>query len=55
MTEINIRTEQHYSNEWTAVDDNTYDGPGSPIGTGSTEEEAIADLLERLDAAPPQS
>lgn len=32
--------------DWCAYDDNTYDGPGSPIGWGPTEEAAIADLLE---------
>jgi hypothetical protein len=35
--------------DWSAVDDDTYDGPGSPIGTGATEQEAIADLLEQLE------
>jgi hypothetical protein len=35
--------------DWLAIDDNTYDGPGSPIGTGATEQEAIADLLEQLE------
>lgn len=34
--------------DWTAVDDDTYGGPGSPIGTGATEAEAIADLLEQM-------
>lgn len=34
---------------WQAVDDDTYAGPGSPIGLGATEEEAIADLLEQLE------
>jgi len=34
--------------EWSAIDDHTYSGPGSPIGTGSTEEEAIEDLLDQL-------
>lgn len=39
---------------WTAIDADTYDGtPGSPIGTGRTQAEAIADLLEKLrDGAP---
>lgn len=35
--------------EWTAVDDDTYDGPDSPIGVGHTAEEAEADLLEQLE------
>lgn len=34
---------------WTAVDDDTYDGPGCPIGTGKTEAEAIADLMAQLE------
>lgn len=42
--------------DWSAVDDDTYDGaPDSPtrgqIGHGATEAEAIADLLEQLDDA----
>ena len=36
---------------WTAVDDDTYDGPGSPIGSGASEAEAIVDLLEQLEDA----
>lgn len=35
--------------DWQAVDDRTYDGPGSPMGTGVTEQEAIDDLLQQLD------
>ena len=34
--------------DWSAVDDDTYDGPGSPIGRGATEAEAIADLKQQL-------
>lgn len=30
--------------DWSAIDDDTYDGPGSPIGYGRTEAEAIEDL-----------
>ena len=33
---------------WTAIDTDTYDGPGSPIGTGRTQAEAIADLLDKI-------
>lgn len=33
--------------DWSAVDDDTYDGSG-PIGWGETEQEAIDDLLEQL-------
>ena len=40
--------------DWCAVDDDTYDGAeGSncPIGFGRTQEEAIADLLEKMEEA----
>jgi hypothetical protein len=37
--------------EWSAVDDDSYGGPGSPIGTGATEAEAIADLLALIEDA----
>jgi hypothetical protein len=33
---------------WIAYDDDTYDGPGSPIGSGKTEQDAIDDLFEEL-------
>ena len=51
---MKIRTEFVYppipirSHDWIAVDDDTYDGPGSPIGSGATEAEAIVDLHEQL-------
>ncbi len=38
--------------DWTAVDDDTYDGaPDShcPIGYGATEQDAIDDLLIQID------
>ena len=35
--------------DWIAVDDDTYDGEGCPIGSGATEAEAIADLMEKLE------
>jgi hypothetical protein len=34
--------------DWQAWDDDTYE-PGCPLGEGATEEEAIADLLEKLE------
>jgi hypothetical protein len=47
---MNIRTELACPpSHWTAIDDDTYDGPGSPIGSGRTEQEAIADLLEQIE------
>ena len=36
--------------DWTAVDEDSYDGPGSPIGYGATEQEAIEDLKEQTEA-----
>jgi hypothetical protein len=46
---MNIVTRQQDSGRWTAVDDDSYDGPGCPIGAGPTEAAAIADLMEQLD------
>ena len=34
--------------DWSAVDDETYEG-GGPIGFGPTEEAAIADLMEEIE------
>jgi hypothetical protein len=34
--------------DWDAIDDDTYDGPGSAHGHGATEKEAIVDLLCQL-------
>ncbi len=36
--------------DWSAIDDDTYDGHGCTIGYGATEQEAVADLLEQLEA-----
>lgn len=41
-----VTEDQFYG--WVATTDN-YDGPGSPIGSGSTEQEAVGDLLEILE------
>lgn len=52
---MKIRTEYVYppipirAFDWSAVDDDTYDGPGCPVGWGYTEEQAIADLLEQIE------
>ena len=35
--------------DWSAVDDDTYNGPGCPVGYGSTEPEAVADLIEKIE------
>lgn len=48
---MNIRATRIYHGEWIAVDDDTYDGTeDSPnqCGVGSTEQEAIDDLREKL-------
>ena len=37
--------------DWEAYDDDTYDGPGCPVGTGATEADAVADLLEKIGGA----
>lgn len=44
---MNIKTEYHVGGcVWSAVDDDTYEA-GMTVGTGFTEKEAIADLLEK--------
>jgi hypothetical protein len=35
--------------DWIAVDDDTYDGHGGPIGYGRTEADAVADLMEQIE------
>lgn len=42
--------------DWVAVDDETYDGtPSQPIGYGTTEHDAIRDLIAQLvEVAPCQ-
>lgn len=39
--------------DWSAVDDDTYDGEGCPIGYGATEAAAIADLMEQIEERKP--
>lgn len=52
---MNIRTEFVYPPipdrrfDWSAADDDTYDGPGCPIGSGPTEQAAVLDLAEQLE------
>lgn len=36
---------RHY---WSCWDDNTFDGPESPVGSGESQKEALLDLLEKL-------
>ncbi len=45
---MKIVAEEAYPGQWWAVDDDTYDGPGSLIGRGNTKQEAIADLKEQI-------
>jgi hypothetical protein len=55
----NIRTTHEFppipirSMDWSAVDDDSYDGEGSPIGRGATEAEAVADLIEQIEDKAP--
>lgn len=35
--------------DWSAVDDDTYDGEGCPIGRGPTERDAVMDLLNQME------
>ena len=35
--------------DWSAIDDDTYDGEGCRIGYGATEQEAIDDLLDQMN------
>jgi hypothetical protein len=38
------------NHDWSAWDDDTYDGtPGQPLGWGKTERAAIDDLLEQIE------
>lgn len=54
LAKIKIRTENVYppipirDYDWSAVDDNTYDGEDCPIGWGRTEQAAINDLIDQL-------
>ena len=45
---MRIVTEKAYVG-WYAYDDDSYDGPESPIGHGHTEQEAIDDFMERIE------
>lgn len=55
LMNVKIKTSFDYppipirSMDWSAWDDSTYDGPGSPLGHGETEDAAIQDLLDQLD------
>ncbi len=45
---MKLRTTLQPNGEWTAIDDNSYDGEGSPMGWGATEQIAVDDLKEQL-------
>jgi hypothetical protein len=45
---MTITTERQPNGQWTAIDADSYDGPGSPVGWGATEAAAIADLREQV-------
>ena len=50
---LDIKTEHQPNGEWTAIDRNTYDGApdagrAGSIGWGTTEQDAIDDLIEKL-------
>ena len=47
---MTVKTQVSYSapNPWLAWDDDSYDGPGSALGHGVSEQDAIADLVEQL-------
>ena len=47
---MKLITKQHYENEWTAHDEETYDGAESQMGYGNTEQDAVDDLKEKMDA-----
>ena len=36
--------------DYSAIDDDSYDGPGCPIGYGVSPQDAINDLLEQIQA-----
>lgn len=44
---VKLKTSDRHSGHWYATDDNTYDGPGSILGVGKTEREAIDDFWEQ--------
>jgi hypothetical protein len=55
---VKIRTQQHYRDQWTAIDESTYDGApdagaARTMGLGNTEETAIEDLLRQMEDGEP--
>lgn len=39
--------------DWLCYDEDTYDGPGCPVGVGATEAEAIEDFVGQIDRRLP--
>lgn len=35
--------------DWSAIDEDTYNGSGSPIGFGATEQDAVKDLMDQME------
>ena len=44
-----VGIDQHRNENWTAIDEATYDGPGSSVGQGYDEWEAFRDLIDKLE------
>lgn len=47
--ELTLQISNPYPNHWYVTDEN-YDGPGAIQGSGSTEEEAIQDYYDQIEA-----
>lgn len=48
---IRVKVEKLPNGEFSAIDNDNYDGPGSPMGLGFSQLSAIADLFEQLPRA----
>jgi hypothetical protein len=48
---ITVKTEEQPNGEYSAIEADNYDGPGSPMGWGFSTIGAIADLFERMPRA----
>ena len=55
---LDVRYEFHGTfrgkQQWTAWDDRTYDGDESSIGSGESKEDALVDLLDKMDSKAEQ-
>jgi len=57
VTAIDIRTEPQPDGNWSAIDADSYDGAldagrARSMGWGKTEQDAIADLMDKLSEEP---